>query len=376
MTLGLLMITLISMASCASDNTEDYTYLSVDINPAMEMIINKEQNVVSYTLKNEAAEIVAAGLNLENMNYEEALRLYLNAAVQTGYIDVERNDNAVAIQAYNGEDEDGSQFQLEVQTRLQTYFQENALGAVVLYQGEVDEDLQALVDEYDLSIGYARLVLAYVEADETRTVAEALELTAKELMDALVIEHEANMIQYRSQKQVEAQTIKNEMKEAVRVRVEAHQTLVDNGTAVQPDVTGVKAEYMGDYEGIKSQFVIRNQERVNYAYACMNGEVSEYLVGEYEYLTSSEVLDYTITYYTFTLADDDTYEESYSITYTDERGTVTLDETGTWAVVSGQLVLTNDSEETKTFDIQGARISFENDDLITLTFKKIALQNA
>ncbi|MBN2299563.1 MAG: hypothetical protein JXC31_00080 [Acholeplasmataceae bacterium] len=376
MTLGLMMIALISMAACTSDDTEDYTYLSVDINPAMEMIINQEQKVVSYTLKNEAAEIVAAGLNLESMNYEEALHLYLNAAVQTGYIDIDRNDNAVAIQAYQGEDETGSQFQLEVQNKLQTYFQENALGAVILYQGEVSESLQALVDDYDISLGYAKLIEAYLGADESNTLEDALALTPKEIIDTLVIEHEASMLSYRNQRQVEAQNVKDEMEEALRSRVEAHQALVDGGSAVQPDTTGVKAAYLNNYEGLKAEFTIRNQERVEYAYACMNGEVAEYLVGTYEYLSSSDILEYTVTHYTFTLNDDDTYEESFEITYSDERGTVILDETGFWEVVSGELVLTSDSEATKTLTIQGSKICFENEDLIILTFKKIASQNS
>ncbi len=375
MTLGLFMVMLIGVAACTSDNTEDLTYLSVDINPAMEMIINQEQYVVSYALNNEAAEIVAAGLNLEGMKYDEALHLYLNAAVATGYIDIERNDNAVAIQAYNGNDEDSNQFQIQVETKLQTYFQENALGAVVLYQGEVSESLQALVDQYDISLGKARLIEAYVAADEANTIEDALEMTSQEIMDALVITQDAYMLQYRNQKQSGAQEVKDELEDALRSRVEAHQALVTAGTAVQPDTTGVKQAYLDDFDGIKSQFVIRNQERVEYANACINGEINEYLVGEYDYEKSSEDLSYTVTYYTFILDTDGTYSESYSLVYTDETGTVTLDETGTWSVVEGKLVLVSSDEITQEFDIQGARIVLEIPDNTFLTFKKIVLDN-
>ncbi|MCF7930962.1 MAG: hypothetical protein K9L02_05600, partial [Acholeplasmataceae bacterium] len=144
-TFALFMVMLFGIAACTSDGADDYSYVSLEINPAMEMIINKEENVVSYSLRNEAAEIVAAGLQLKDMNYEDALHLYLNAAVETGYIDTERNDNAVAIQVSKTKEEDANQFQLQVETQLNAYFGENKLGAVVLNQGEVNEAVQELV---------------------------------------------------------------------------------------------------------------------------------------------------------------------------------------------------------------------------------------
>ncbi|PKK96317.1 MAG: hypothetical protein CVV58_06985, partial [Tenericutes bacterium HGW-Tenericutes-3] len=168
-TFALFMVMLFSVTACMSDGADENTYLSLEINPTMEMIINKEEKVVSYSLRNEAAEIVAAGLQLKDMNYEDALKLYLNAAVETGYIDVERNDNAIAIQACNGE-EDANQFQLQVETKLQNYFQENKLGAVVLNLGEVSEAVLELVDTYDISVGFAKLVDAYVAADDANTL--------------------------------------------------------------------------------------------------------------------------------------------------------------------------------------------------------------
>jgi len=358
------------MAACTSDEATDYTYLFLEINPTMEMIINQDGNVVSYNLRNEAAEIVAAGLELEGMNYEEALHLYLNAAVQTGYIDVERNDNALAIQACNENEDDADQFQVQVQSMLQTYMAENKLGAVVLNQGEVNEAVLALVDEYDITFGNAKLIDAYLSIDETNTIEDALAMTNAELIDALVGLQESKMLTFRNQRQVGAQAIKDELADALQSKVQAHLDAVAAGTAEQPDTTGVEAAYLNDYEGLKEAFVIRNEERVEYAYAVMNGEVAQYLVGTYQFENSDETLPYAITYHNYELLGDGTYTESYSWTITGQIQVQTGENTGTWVVVDGALVLTNQAQETIEFQLLGNRIVFENQDGIEITFRR------
>ncbi len=370
MTVALFMVVLFGMAACASDGADENTYLSLEINPAMEMIINKEEKVVSYSLRNEAAEIVAAGLTLKDMNYEDALKLYLNAAVETGYINVEENNNAVAIQACNVSDTEANQFQLTVETKLQNYFQENKLGAVVLNQGDVSEAIQGLVDTYDISIGFAKLVDAYVAADEANTLEDALEMTPKEIINALVDFQDAFMATFKNQREVGAQAIKDELEDAQRSKVQAHRQAVTDGTAEQPDTTGVKEAYMNDYEGTKETFVTQNQERVEYANAVISDEVEEFLVGTYRYETSSEDLGYTVTYHNYELNDNGTYAESYSF-----AGSQSETDQGTWTCAEGVLTLMNQAQETKTFAIQGSHIVFENGEGNFLTFKKMASQS-
>jgi len=366
----------IGLSACAMTQAADVnTFLSIEINPSMAMIVNQEENVVSYSLNNEAAEIVAAGLDLVGMNYEEALQLYLNAAVQTGYIDTERNDNAVAIQACSANDGDASQFQLQVETQLQTYFSENKLGAVVLNQSEVNQAVQDLAEANDISFGFAKLVQAYLDADEANTLEAALEMTPTELIDALGLVQVSTMAEYKNQRELGAQAIKDELAVALQSKVEAHNQAVLAGTCEQPDSTGVKEAYLNDYEGIKAEFVTRNQERVEYASAQANGQVSEFLVGTYSYENSSEELPYIVTYQNYVLNSDGTYTESHSWTSRTSSQTVTSEDSGTWEVVGGVLVMTNANEYVQNFEISGSRIIFEDQDGIQVTFRKMTSQN-
>ncbi len=98
--------------------------------------------------------------------------------------------------------------------------------------------------------------------------------------------------------------------ETVQTKLEEHTQAVLNETVSQPDTTGVVEKYVNADEGVKSEFVICNQEQVEYAYAVMNGLVSQFLVGSYIFEDSSEELAYTVTYETYELNDDGTYAKA------------------------------------------------------------------
>jgi hypothetical protein len=264
-----LLIASVSLIGCA-DNKEDveysdYNYLSLEINPKAEFYVDDEDEVVAVRYRNEEAEVVAAGLELVGKNYEEALQLYLNAAIDTGYVDVSRDDGAVMIQAGGKDDDDNAQFMTRVETKLQTFFQENAIGAVVLKNQEVDEEVQALVEDYDISYGFAKMVLAYIEQNEEADIDEVVKMQPSDLIDDLVAEANQYMNQYRTQTETNAQYLKDELEEAVKAQVQAHRDAVDNDTATQPDISGLKENYMLNFQSMNQAYKNRNQTRLQQA---------------------------------------------------------------------------------------------------------------
>jgi len=235
--------------------------LSVNINPEMDMIIDANGYVISAMYKNEDAEIVGAGLALIGLHYEEALQLYLHAAIQTGYLDIERNDNAVVVQTANMNEGVESELQLQVQTKLQTFFQENAIGAVVLTCGEIDPEVQELVDLYDITVGHAKLIIEYMALYPDMSIDDVLLIPVQQLILYMIDEQQTHMQQFKNQRELEAQAIKDEMADALKSQVQAHFQQVDNGTKTQPDITGIKEQYLNNYDTMHEGYVLRNQER-------------------------------------------------------------------------------------------------------------------
>src|SRR3989339_81472 len=264
------LIMLLLIVACTDANTPDTStdvLLSVEINPAFEILVGSDDKVKSYQLKNEDAEILAAGLDLVGMNYEDALKLMLNQAIDTGYIDVERSDQAVALMAANGDADKENQFRETVQTKLQTFFQENAIGAVVLNHGELDEEVISFSEEHEISIGLAKLTLAYLEANLDVTLEDALALSPNDLATAIRTYHQAEVSEFKAQREQEALEVKNELKSMVQERVQAHKDAVLSGTKTQPDLTGVAETYQNQYQTMKAAYEERNLQRKNQAKA-------------------------------------------------------------------------------------------------------------
>jgi hypothetical protein len=262
-----LIFTGFSLMACNlnEDEYSDYSYLSLEINPAVDFVIDKDEKVTTYQFRNEEAEVVAAGLDLIGKNYEEALQLYLNAAIDTGYLDVTRDDGAIMVQTGGKNDEENLNFMNQVQTHLQNFLQENAIGAVVMNFGEVDTETKEYAQTNDVSYGFAKMVLNYLEINPDANEEDALEMTPKEIMDELIENANQYRSRYTNQIQNSAQAIKDELVEALRSQVQAHRDSVDQGTKSQPDISGLKTMYQSNFESMKSAYQTRNQERLQQA---------------------------------------------------------------------------------------------------------------
>lgn len=241
--------------------------LSVEMNPGFELILDEEEKIKSYRLKNEDAEILGAGIDLIGMNYEDALHLMIQQAIDTGYLDVEANDQAIALMVANGQTDEENQFRETVKVQLHTYLQEQAIGAIVLNHGEVDEALIAFAEEYDLALGIAKLMMTYLEVYPDTLLEDVLELTPKDLTDGLKTKHQTLMTTFKNEREQNMIQLKNELKSMVQAKVQAHRDAVETGTKTQPDMTGVEAAYMNDYAGMKEDYMERNAQRKNQAKA-------------------------------------------------------------------------------------------------------------
>ena len=64
------------------------TYVSMRINPEIEVIANEEGEVISANAVNEDGEVVLSDLNLTGMTVDEAGEAFADKSTELGYIDV------------------------------------------------------------------------------------------------------------------------------------------------------------------------------------------------------------------------------------------------------------------------------------------------
>lgn len=85
-----------------TNNDEGKTYVSVDINPSLNMVIDEEGKVESVEAANEDAQVMLYGEVIVGKTAEEAFELIANLAIECGYLTEENSGVNVTVVAGNG----------------------------------------------------------------------------------------------------------------------------------------------------------------------------------------------------------------------------------------------------------------------------------
>lgn len=242
------------------DENKTYSYMSVEINPRIEFIVDDEGNVESYLLKNEDAEIVAADLDFEGMDAEEALELFLDTAVEMGYIDVDADDNAVFITTGSEDEDEEEGIRERMRGRAEEYFRAHAIGAAVIDE-VLDEDLIALAEEHDIGLGRMVILYTATEIDEDLTIEEAVEMEMREIMEIVNEHHRERMNEFREQRREEAREMADAMREEARERVQEHRQRVEDGEIGPPDLDEYRHNFRENIEEKMENHRQRMEER-------------------------------------------------------------------------------------------------------------------
>ena len=236
-------ITLIVGVSACSDTSEVEaagTYVSIDINPSIEFIVDEDDIIISFNLLNEDAEIICAGVDFVGMTIEEASELFIELATEAGYIDVTSDDNAVLITVIgDDETEVEAQLTLELQERIRErvmhFMAVNAINALVLTEDFTQADLIAQADELGVSPGKLKLVLLAQVCDEELLLEDGLSMPVKDLMKIIREHHEA----VRASLTDEIITLREAQREALREQFK--QRFIDH-VAANPNLTEEQIE--------------------------------------------------------------------------------------------------------------------------------------
>lgn len=213
---------------------ETSTLLTIDINPSITFTLDEDGVITGYVLSNEDAEIVAADLTFIGLKYEDALELFLNAAIETGYVDVTRSDNLVVVTLTSGAESTLASFKEEVENRIQSYLDQRDIEGAVVNGEEYYEELQALADTYGINMGRVILIQAAIQNDPTLTFEEALAIEPETLKDTLKTDFESRIQTYQADYEEEALKVKEEIKAYIETKVAEYQAAVEAGEIDPP----------------------------------------------------------------------------------------------------------------------------------------------
>ena len=180
-----------ALASCASvdDNNaavldkEALTYVSLRINPEIELLADEDGNVVSANAVNEDGEVVLSTVDLEGKSIEEAGAIFTETANDLGYFTPDGEKDTVYIGVESTIDGADAELEEKLNKSIRDYFNNKGI------HGKISpETLDKYADnatEWGISAGHVKLVMRVLDAHPEMTDAEVLELGVKGWMKLL-----------------------------------------------------------------------------------------------------------------------------------------------------------------------------------------------
>lgn len=143
-----------------SFQTDATVYL--DVNPSIELQINRKEKILSAEPYNEDGEMILEDMDLKNTDLDVGVNAILGSMVKHGYLSEAKN--MVLLSVESKDQEKAAELEQELSAQISDCL-ESLVGSGMIFSQEieVDEELENLSFEYDMSPGKAALIKKIVE---------------------------------------------------------------------------------------------------------------------------------------------------------------------------------------------------------------------
>jgi len=173
------------LSSCALDvSAQDDTYVTLDINPSVELIVNRREVVVYANPLNEDGEVLLAEIDVIGLDLDEAIDLIIQTAIELGYIDIDAEETIVSVTAVANDPELGDKIRDRVKEHVNEAFMNRGMKGRGEDKGFTPEFL-AEAESYGVTPGFLRLAQSAVIVSDGLLLEDALLLTVDELQAIL-----------------------------------------------------------------------------------------------------------------------------------------------------------------------------------------------
>lgn len=182
-----------------SANNAVASLVSLDVNPSIQLEVNKNEKVLSATPMNDDGAEILDGMDLKGTQADVAMYAIIGSLLQHGYVD--ELANSILITVEDNDQVRGEKLQQELTAQADAALANAQVNGAVLAQTlQNSEELSQKAQEYGISTGKAALIQAIVAgSNNTKTFEDLVGLSINEL----------NLL-YTAQAPLEGQTSGNE----------------------------------------------------------------------------------------------------------------------------------------------------------------------
>lgn len=167
------------------------TAVSIDVNPSIELEVNRQEKVLRATPLNDDAQTILDGMELEGVNLKTAVNAVIGSMVQNGYLTDEIN--SILLSVDNDDEAKRVALQEELTQGVNESLQQLSVNGTVFAQSlNSSAELKALAEQYGISEGKAYWVQMLTAADSTLSA----DVLAKLSINDLALLAEARNLKY------------------------------------------------------------------------------------------------------------------------------------------------------------------------------------
>lgn len=130
------------------------TAVSIDVNPSIELEVNRQEKVLKANALNEDAKTLLEGMELEGTNLKTAVNAVIGSMVQNGYLTADAN--SILLTVDNDDEARREALQKELTEGVNNSLEQLSLSGTVFSQSlKGNDELKALAAQYGISEGKA-----------------------------------------------------------------------------------------------------------------------------------------------------------------------------------------------------------------------------
>ena len=159
-----------------------FAVVGLDVNPSIELTIDKGEKVVKATSVNDDGKIVLSDMKLEGSDVNVACNAVVGAMMTKGYLN--GTSNSVLLSVRSKDSEKGRAIEKEISDNLNGFLKDSEIAPAILGQYvEDDEELDDFAGSNGISVGKAWLIRQLADSEENGMNEDALlELSTQELI--------------------------------------------------------------------------------------------------------------------------------------------------------------------------------------------------
>lgn len=178
-------LTVAAIAVVYTNNYMVNSLISLDVNPSIEVQVNKQDKVLKVTARNEDAQKILEDIELKNTKLSTAIHAIMGSMIKNGYITPEKNSVLVTVKNDN---QQKSQQLTETVTESidQTLGESNVKANVFNLNGEKKGIVnQGIAKKFDVSEGKLAFIVTLARLDPSLTLEQLSKMTIDELADLI-----------------------------------------------------------------------------------------------------------------------------------------------------------------------------------------------